>query len=113
MRWLITPDQEDAVQQDIIDLYREYSFGQVTRRCFFERLAQLAGGAAAALALMPVLEGHAPQGPPAQAPASQTPAAPYTPLVSEGDPRLSASTIEYPAGDTKIGGYLVKAKEGG
>jgi carboxymethylenebutenolidase len=98
------------VQQDIIDLYREYHRGGMTRRVFFERLAQLTGGAAAALALMPSLEGQAPQG---QAPAGQAPAAPYTPIVAENDPALATQRLEYDAGDTKIGSYLARPKGGG
>jgi len=101
------------VQQDIIDLYRDYSLGAVTRRVFFERLVQVTGGAGAALALMPVLEGQAAQAPQSQAPAAQTPAAPYAPVVAENDKRLASSRIEYPAGDTKIAGYLARLKEGG
>ncbi|RPJ74378.1 MAG: hypothetical protein EHM24_06205, partial [Acidobacteria bacterium] len=94
------------MQQDIIDLYRDYSLGAVTRRVFFERLVQVTGGAGAALALMPVLEGQAAQAPQAQPPAAQTPAAPYAPVVVENDKRLATSRIEYPAGDTKIAAYL-------
>ncbi len=101
------------MQQDIIDLYRDYSLGAVTRRVFFERLVQVTGGVGAALALMPVLEGHAAQAPQSQAPAAQAPAAPYAPVVAENDKRLAASRIEYPAGDTKIAGYLARLKEGG
>jgi carboxymethylenebutenolidase len=82
----------------------------VTRRVFFERLAQLTGGAAAALALMPSLEGQVPQG---QAPAGQAPAAPYTPIVAEDDPALVTQRLEYHAGDTKIESYLARPKGGG
>ena len=74
---------------------------------------QVTGGVGAALALMPVLEGHAAQAPQSQAPAAQAPAAPYAPVVAENDKRLAASRIEYPAGDTKIAGYLARLKEGG
>jgi carboxymethylenebutenolidase len=43
------------VPQPIIDLYDAYTHGQVDRRTFLANLARLAGGAAAATALLPVL----------------------------------------------------------
>ncbi|HSK09802.1 MAG TPA: dienelactone hydrolase family protein [Vicinamibacterales bacterium] len=89
------------MEQHIIDLYREYSLGGMTRRIFFERLAQVAGGAAAALALMPALE------------AQGAPQAGTGPIVPENDPALATGKVEYDGGDAKIAAYLARPKGGG
>jgi carboxymethylenebutenolidase len=60
------------MNQRLIDLYDEYTHGSLDRRVFLARLAQLAGGAAAAVALVPMLQ------------ANQARAA----LVPPNDPRL-------------------------
>lgn len=44
------------MKQEIIDLYDEYTHAPLPRRVFLDRLANLAGGAAAAYALLPLLE---------------------------------------------------------
>ena len=79
------------MNQDIMD-----------RRLFFERLAQVTGGAAAVLALLPELEA---QGEPAQ-PAPG-------PIVPENDPALATAKVEYDSGDAKVGAYLARQKGGG
>src|SRR5262245_33315623 len=43
----------------IIELYDEYTHAPLDRRVFLERLASLAGGMSAALALAPLLEANA------------------------------------------------------
>ena len=43
------------MRQDIIDLYDDYTHARLDRRVFMDRLAALAGGAAAASALLPLL----------------------------------------------------------
>lgn len=43
------------IPQPVIDLYDDYTHGRLDRRAFLERLARIAGGAAAATALLPVL----------------------------------------------------------
>jgi len=43
------------MNQTIIDLYDRYTHGHITRRSFLDRLAALAGGTAAATALLPLL----------------------------------------------------------
>lgn len=45
----------EKVPQDAIDLYDAFTHGALDRRAFFERLARVAGGAAAASALLPLL----------------------------------------------------------
>lgn len=46
------------MDEKVLNLYEEYSKGSIGRREFFKRLAKLAGGTAAAVALMPLLEGR-------------------------------------------------------
>jgi carboxymethylenebutenolidase len=47
----------------IKDLYDEYKQGKTDRRTFISKLAKIAGGTAAAMALMPVLEENSPKAP--------------------------------------------------
>jgi len=84
------------MNQDIIDLYDEYTHGPLDRRVFLARLAQLVGGTAAALALVPILE------------ANQARAA----LVPPQDPRLETGRIAYPGATGEIKAYLARPKGG-
>lgn len=84
------------MNQKIIDLYDEYTHGGMSRRGFLDRLAQLAGGTAAALSLLPVLENN-------YALAQK---------VAENDDRLAIARVEYEAGGAKISGYLARLKGG-
>jgi carboxymethylenebutenolidase len=84
-----------AMDQRIIDLDDRYTHGSMTRRAFFDRLAALAGGAAAATALLPLLENNYA--------AAQ--------VVPETDPRIATQTISI-AGTEGLTGYLVKPKRG-
>ena len=87
------------MNEEIIGLYDEHTNGNVSRRNFVDNLARLVGSSAAALALLPVLEGDE----------SQTQA----PIVAEDDKTLAISRIEYDASGTKIAGYLARVKAGG
>lgn len=84
------------MDQKIIDLYDEYTHGGLSRRDFLGRLAHLAGGSAAALALLPALQNNYAQ---AQ-------------IIPENDGRLAISRVEYDAAGTKIAGYLARLKGG-
>jgi carboxymethylenebutenolidase len=84
------------MDQKIIDLYDEFTHGGMSRRSFLDRLAHLAGGAAAAAALVPFLQNNDVL--------AQT--------VAESDSRLAAERVEYEAGGGKIAGYLVRPKGG-
>lgn len=88
----------------ILNLYEEYSKGSLDRREFLKKLAALAGGTAAALTLLPFLEGNYAE---AQ-------------VVAKDDPRLHAEDIKYPVetgemlahfarpkGDEKLPGVIV------
>jgi carboxymethylenebutenolidase len=68
----------------------------MSRRSFLDRLAELAGGTAAALTLLPLLETN-------QAQAQ---------IIAENDDRLTIARVEYDAGGTKIAGYLARLKGG-
>jgi carboxymethylenebutenolidase len=92
------------MDEKILSLYDEYSKGAIGRREFIKKLAALAGGTAAALALLPHVEGR-------YAAAQE---------VAADDPRLHVEDIKYPAekgdmlahfarpkGDTKLPGVIV------
>ena len=82
------------MDQKIITLFDRFTHGGMNRRDFFERLAGLAGGTAAATALLAVLENN-------YAKAA---------LVPEDDPSIKAEMTEVAPG---IKGYLVRpATEG-
>ncbi|MEJ1158075.1 dienelactone hydrolase family protein [Prosthecomicrobium sp. N25] len=85
------------MDQKIIDLYDDFTHGGMNRRAFLDRLASLAGGTAAATALLPLLENNYAQ--------AQT--------VPESDPRITAETVSFPAGAAQVSGYLVKPKAAG
>src|SRR4028119_1228360 len=53
------------MDQRIIDLYDVYTHGGLSRRAFLDKLASLAGSAAAATAPLPLLTNAYPPGPPA------------------------------------------------
>lgn len=71
------------IPQPIINLYDAYAHGAIDRRAFMDRLARLAGGTAAAGALMPHLAND-------YALAAQ---------VAEDDERLQSSTVKFDTGD--------------
>ncbi|MGA0305040.1 MAG: dienelactone hydrolase family protein [bacterium] len=85
------------LKQSIIELYDEYTHSGLPRRHFLERLAQLAGGTTAALALLPVLENNYAM---AQ-------------VVAEQDVRLTSGTIEIPTPNGPIQAYVAKPKNTG
>ncbi len=82
------------MDQKIIDLYDEYTHAPLDRREFLQRLTRLTGSAAAALALVPLLE------------ANQAHAA----LVAPDDARLETSRVTYPGASGDIKAYLAHAK---
>jgi carboxymethylenebutenolidase len=85
------------MDQKIIDLYDAYTHGALARRDFIDRLAQLAGGTAAALAVLGLLQNdYALAG-----------------VVAEDDARLTIETAGYEAGGARVSGYLARPKAGG
>jgi len=92
------------MDQKIIDLYDDYTNGLLDRREFIKKLAILAGGTAAAISLLPLIENKYAQ---AQ-------------VVPKDDPRLYVENIKYPGetgdvlahfarpkGDEKLPGVIV------
>ena len=83
-------EKRAKITQEMIDLYDEYTHVTLDRRGFMEKLAKLAGGAAAATVIAPMIASNYAR---AQ-------------MVAADDPRLTVEEITYPgpAGDVK--GYL-------
>ena len=82
------------MDEKILDLYDEYAKGSLDRRDFIKKLAALAGGTAAALTLLPFLEGSYAK---AQ-------------VVAKDDPRLHVEDIKYPAETGEMLGHYAKPK---
>ncbi len=83
------------MKQEIIDLYDEYTHARLGRRAFLRRLASLAGGTAAASALLPLLENNY---------ASAT-------VVSPDHHDLAALRIVYPGATGKLKGYMARRRD--
>ena len=82
------------MDQKIIQLYDEYTHAPLPRRVFLARLARLAGGAAAAAALVPLLESDYAR----------------AATVPPGDPRLETSRITYPGAGGEVKAYMARPK---
>ncbi|PZF78689.1 dienelactone hydrolase family protein [Aestuariivirga litoralis] len=82
------------MEQKFIDLFDRYTHGGMNRRDFLERLTGLAGSAAAATALLPLLENNYA----------------HAEMVPENDPAITAEMTEIAPG---IKGYLVRPKAAG
>ena len=84
------------ISAEMIKAYDDYTHLTLDRRGFLDKLTKLAGSAAAAAAIVPMLE------------ASKARAA----IVAEGDPRLTSETITWPGADgSTMSGYLVMPKD--
>lgn len=80
------------MDQKIIDLYNEYIHGAMPRRSFLRRVAEIAGGAAAASAILPLIETNYAWG--AQ--------------VEPDDKRLEQGYLEYEGTVGKVKAYYAK-----
>ena len=80
------------MRQDIIDLYDAYTHERLDRRIFMDRLARMAGGTAAAVALLPVLK------------ANYAKAA----IVPPDDARLQTERVTFDGATREVQGYLVR-----
>ena len=80
------------ISQEMIRLYDEYTHLTLDRRDFMNKLARMTGSAAAAAAIVPLLE------------ANQARAA----IVAEDDARLTAEDVAYPGASGDMKGYLAK-----
>jgi len=82
------------VDQQIISLYDRFTHGGMNRREFLDRLAELAGSTAAAVALLPLLQNDYAQ----------------AAIIAPDDGRLLTERVSYESPKGRINGYLVRAK---
>ncbi|MCU0427092.1 MAG: dienelactone hydrolase family protein [Candidatus Kapabacteria bacterium] len=82
------------MNQEIINLYDEYTHTPLDRRTFLTRLAELAGGLSAAMALVPLLEAN-------QAHAAQ---------LAPDDTRLETARAVFPGGTGEVKAYTAAPK---
>lgn len=85
------------MRQEIINLYDEFTHRGLDRRIFMQRLAELAGGTAAAAAVLPLLE------------ANYAKAA----VIAADDGRVKAERVAVPGPAGEIRGYLVRPADAG
>jgi carboxymethylenebutenolidase len=83
------------MDQEIIDLYDEYRHESLDRREFLKKLSVLAGGIAAAQALLPLLEHNYAQ----------------AEVVPKDDPRLQTDNITYPGATGDVRAHFARPKE--
>jgi carboxymethylenebutenolidase len=80
------------MDQRIIDLYNDYIHGDMPRRSFLKRVAEIAGGAAAATAILPLIETNYAWGE----------------LVSPQDSRIEQGYVEYDGTTSVVKAYFAK-----
>ena len=85
------------MDQRIINLYDRFTHGGLNRRDFLDRLAELAGSAAAAAALLPLLQNDYAQ----------------AAVIADSDARLATERASYDSPKGKINGYLARGKAKG
>lgn len=81
-----------VITQAMIDAYDEYTHLTLDRRRFMERLTALAGTAAAAAAIAPMLAADSAK----------------AEMIGETDERIKGEDITYPGADGEMKGYLVR-----
>ncbi|MGZ3311335.1 MAG: dienelactone hydrolase family protein, partial [Xanthobacteraceae bacterium] len=82
------------MDQNVIRLYDRFTHGGMNRRDFLDRLTELAGSTAAAVALLPLLQNNYAQ----------------AAIVAPDDGRLVSERVSYESPKGRINGYLVRAK---
>ena len=82
------------MDKSILDLYDEYTHAPLPRRVFLERLVRLTGSAAAAAAILPMLEVRSVS----------------ASVVAPDDPRLASERVTYQGVTGDIKGYLVRPR---
>jgi carboxymethylenebutenolidase len=80
------------MRQEIIRLYDDYTHERLDRRVFMDRLTKLAGGTAAAAALLPVLKNNYAQ----------------AAIVPADDPRLQTEEVTFQGATGEVQGYLAR-----
>ncbi len=81
----------------MIRLYDEYTHLTLDRRRFFDHLTKVAGGTAAAYALLPILENNYAE----------------AAMVAPDDSRVATETISFPGATGELTGYLARPAEVG
>ncbi|QRM54434.1 dienelactone hydrolase family protein [Sinorhizobium sp. BG8] len=87
--------EKPLITQAMIDAYDEYTHLTLDRRRFMERLTALAGSAATAAAIAPMLAANS---------ASAE-------IIASDDARVTAEDVTYPGGSGEMKGYLVRPKD--
>ena len=85
------------MDQRIIDLYDRFTHGGMNRRQFLDRLAEIAGSSAVALALLPLLQNDYAR----------------AAIVAPDDARLAIDTVSYQVQGATISGQLARLKAKG
>jgi len=86
---------DQRIDQNIIDLYDQFTHGHLSRRDFIDSLARLVGGSAAALALLPLLRNDYDRH-----------------VIPEQDDRLEISRADWDVDGTTMFGYMARLKGG-
>ncbi|MBN1272865.1 MAG: dienelactone hydrolase family protein [Candidatus Aminicenantes bacterium] len=82
------------MDKKFLDLYENFSSGEIDRREFLKRLTLLAGGTAAAVSMLPLIERSYAE----------------VQMVDESDQRLQTKMVTYPAETGEMLAYLVRPK---
>ena len=82
------------MDEKIKELHEEYTHGSLDRREFMKRLTVMAGGTAAAGAILPLLEGNYSQ----------------AEVIPTGDARLTAEYVKYPGASGEVRAYFARPK---
>jgi carboxymethylenebutenolidase len=82
------------MRQELVELFEKYSHGSLDRRNFLKRLALVAGGTAAANALLPLLERNAA----------------WAQIVAKDDARLIAENVKYPGETGEVQAYFARPR---
>ena len=85
------------MDQKVIDLYDNFTHGGMNRRQFLDRLTEIAGSSAAALAMLPLLQNDYAR----------------AAIVPADDARLAIEKITYDSKGAAINGYLARPKSKG
>jgi carboxymethylenebutenolidase len=88
--------EQRQVDQTVVDLYDSFTHGLIDRRTFMERLTAMAGSAAAATAMLPLLQNDYAR----------------AAIVAADDPRLTIEKASYDAGGARMSGTLARLKGG-
>lgn len=86
-----------AISREILDLFDAFTHSAMERRVFMSRLSKLAGGAAAAAALVPLLEGGVAQ----------------AAIVPEDDARLNIARVAYDSPYGRMMAYTAREQGAG